>query len=232
MIPPPLHIGIPHAQTHELLRQNFSSASYYPKKGKQGDLLTLSYLIDRLNGLIKLPFIIEEGRLVQYAVRQGETLWTSSELRFQSLSLVANVTEYLTWLGEREYISLYKRDFRILDAACSFARMILYGRATAKEALTLHALRKNKIYVYNSEKKRQAYQFHRLQLFSHLTYLTCMTFTVVGFALGLNFPRKTIRVLHFASFIFGLISMQYDQVPFFPSGNQLRLLTFRGLYAN
>ena len=231
MVNPPLHIGLPHAQTHELLRQNFSSASYFPQKANARDIWTLSFLVDRLNGLIKLPFIFQEGQIIQQMVRRGDTVWTSVEFRFQSLSFLANITELLTWLGEREYITLIKKEITVLDGICSFSRLILYGHASYQESLILSSLREDiSSSVYDRERKRKEYQFHRLQLSSHLTYLTCMALWLIGLSTRIHFPRKLIRTLHFASFIFGLMSMQYNQESLLPSGYRFRLLSFRGLY--
>ena len=119
MINPPLHIGFPYLPGHEFFYQNFSSATSFSQNEDSKDAWTLSYLVDRLSGLIKLPFIIQDWQELRQMIRRGATLLASSDLRLQSLSLLANVTELLVWLGERDYMRLAKRDVTILNGICS-----------------------------------------------------------------------------------------------------------------
>ena len=68
--------------------------------------ISLTVLMDRILGFMRIPYLIIEARRVYRIMQEGRSLRESTELRYQSLSVVANIAEISLWLHGRKLTKL------------------------------------------------------------------------------------------------------------------------------
>jgi hypothetical protein len=78
---------------------------------------------------MRIPYLYIEARRIYRAVYDGESFWDSSELRFQSLSILASVAEILLWFHGCQWTELNPKMLSRLTVICYLSRMILYEHA-------------------------------------------------------------------------------------------------------
>lgn len=194
---PPLHTGV---ILPELFDKTFLPVRMPPSETEEH--LPVSYIIDRLAGVIKIPFLIWEAQRIQSLIGR-KNLGEFEFIGVRTLSLTSNYLEFFCWLGERGYIELSLGFFTTFRTVYYLAKTILYSYAIFIDSQMLHQCEES------SAKKGKTYV--QLLLFSHLTYLSCMLMGGVSLLLGTHFSRSLIRAIHFSSLAFDIASKPFER---------------------
>lgn len=176
--------------------------------------ISLTALLDRFLGFMRIPYLVIEARRVYRVIQEGESLWESTELRYQSLSVVANIAEICLWFHRRKLTKLTPLMLPVLTGVHHLARMILYEYAVIQESAALYRYNKlDEAHPHLEIKKMREYLYIRTQFISHMAYLTWTSLGLIHYIKGVPYPKTFLRVLQFTSFLFGLLSMQYEEKP-------------------
>ena len=129
--------------SREFFHQARLSTHQYPNKhqGKEGG--SLFHLFDTLMGFLRLPYLLGEIQEIYQRVKEGESLMTSKELRYQGLSTLANLAEVLLWFYERAWVDMTYRKAVWVQGACHLFRMIVYEQAIYQETFSFIKLQKD-----------------------------------------------------------------------------------------
>lgn len=227
-ITPPLPPGL----SRELFHQTYLSSSHYPDKGLVEGAIPMLLIIDYFIGLMRIPYLYIEIQRIQKVIEKGGTFKNSLELRYQTLSTCANALEIFIWFYEKKFINLSKRRAKSLQAAGYLARMVLYEHAVRKESVAF--IKCQRLRRLNPDiVKKTEYKHLKVSLISHSTFLGWVTMSFITHIKGVPYPRPFLKMLHFTSVSFGLMSMGYDEdsevreffrimSPYFPNGQIYR----------
>ena len=106
----------------------------------------------------------------------------------------------------------------MLTGTHHIARMILYEYAVIQESGALYQYNKlDEAHPHLEIKKKREYQLIRTQFISHMAYLTWTSLGFIHYIKGVPYPHAFMRGLQFTSFLFGLLSIQYEEKPFISS---------------
>ena len=201
--------------TKELFHLTYLSSPLHEDPSFDTSFTFISFL-DRFIGLMRIPYLYIESRRIYRAVHDGESFWDSSELPFQSLSVLANIAEILLWFHGCQWTELTPKMISQLTVICYLFRMILYEHAVVQESQALYLYKKaQKTYPQLDIERKKEYQLVRLQFMSHISYLTWMSMSFIIYVKEIPYPRAFLRLVQFSSFIFGILSMQYEDEPIF-----------------
>lgn len=200
---PPLHTGV-------LLPKLFDKSflPVYPEDVSGEKYLSLFYLADSALGLLKLPFILWEAEKLQ-KILESSSPPGRVDLSIRSLSLISNSLEFLTWSGERQFLEISPKSLFIMKRVYYLGKIILYSCAAIDSGKKIWQAKKSS----NAKENLRG----KVQFCSHLTYLACVTIGFSILALGVNFSKRTVQVLHGASLLLDLIliGLEWDKIPFF-----------------
>ncbi|WP_316359143.1 hypothetical protein [Candidatus Neptunichlamydia sp. REUL1] len=227
-ITPPLPPGL----SRELFHQTYLSSSHIPNKGLAEGVIPVLLVMDYFVGLMRIPYLYIEIQRIQKVVERGGNFKNSLELRYQALSTFANALEIFIWLREKKFVNLTKRRVQSLQGIGCLARMVLYEHAVRKESAAF--IKYQRLRRVNPDiVKKTEYKHLKVSLISHSAFLGWVTMSFITHIKGVPYPRPFLKMLHFTSISFGLISMGYDKdsevreffrimSPYFPNGEIYR----------
>jgi len=184
---------------NELFHLTYLSSSHHEEPSYDASF-TFTALLDRFIGLMRIPYLYIEARRIYCAVHDGESFWDSSELRFQSLSVLASVAEIFLWLHGHQWTELTPKMLSQLTVICYLSRMILYEHAVVQESQALYLYKKSQeSYPQLDIENKREYQLIRLQFISHISYLTWMTMSFISYVKEIPYPRVFLRLMQLSS---------------------------------
>ncbi len=205
-ITPPLPPGL----SRELFHQTYLSSSHYPDKDLAEGAISLLFLMDYFVEFMRIPYLYIEIQRIQKVIEKGGAFKSSLELRYQILSTFANALEIFILLCEKKFVNITKRRTKSLQGIGYFARMVLYEYAVRKESAAFIKCQRLRRLTPGIIKKTE-YKYLKMSLISHSAFLGWVTMSFITHIKGVPYPSPFLRMLHFTSVSFGLISMGYDK---------------------
>ncbi|WP_420421928.1 hypothetical protein [Simkania sp.] len=193
---PPLHTGV---LLPEFFDKTFLPVHVMPVQDEGP--MPLSYIFDRLAGVIKLPFLVMEAERIQEMLQRNHSNREESPW-FSTVSICSNSVELICWLGERGYLEIALPTLSRLRKIYYVAKIILYNYAVLIDSELLYRAR--------GEEKKEERAYMKLLLVSHMLYLSCMVLGLGSLTFGASCSRSLLRKLHFSSLLFDLASKSYE----------------------
>lgn len=201
---------VPLNLSRELFHQTYLTSPHYLEGNLLEGVATIFILMDYMVGIMRLPYLLIEVQRIQKIVDQGATFQNSSELRYQTLSLMANTLEIFIWGCDKKWLQISKRKGRVVQSVSTFSRMVLYEQAVRKEFAAFIDLYRQK-WVKPEIGKELRYKHLKVSLISHTAFLGWVSLQFISLTRGVLYPKPFLKMLHVASVSFGFIAMGYDR---------------------